>query len=137
MSCLVSKESIFFFSHSFGFFSLTILSEMRVPVVYHKPGACFPIVDNHIRVYAYETDDDGIVIHASIHTIHINEPLSTLRDKYAVKSNVYPHEIEMFYDDKELFDNDTCSQMQITYDPRYGRDREDEGFDETETPLIM
>ncbi|CAL2049636.1 hypothetical protein CAEBREN_00055 [Caenorhabditis brenneri] len=113
---------------------------MKVPVVVHKPGACFPIVDNNIRVYAYETNQDGVVVRASIHTIHINTPLSELRRKYAIKYNVYPQEIEMFYDDKEIFDNDTCRtvgiqheqivKMNITYDPVYGNNREDEGFEE-------
>ncbi|EFO89903.1 hypothetical protein GCK72_023821 [Caenorhabditis remanei] len=111
---------------------------MRVPVIYNKPGACFPIVDNHIRLYAYETDHTGKVVRASIHSIHYNAPLIKLREKYAAKYNIFPHEIDMFYDDKEVFDDDTCRaigiqheqivRMQVTFDTIYTKDRDDNDF---------
>ncbi|CAA91479.2 Rad60/SUMO-like domain-containing protein [Caenorhabditis elegans] len=111
---------------------------MRVPIIYRKPGACFPIVNNNIRVYAYEIDHLGKVIRASIMTIHYKAPLCELRDKYAAKYNIFPHEIDMFYDDKEVFDDDTCSEigieheqiirMHVTIDTLFTKNRDGESF---------
>ncbi|CAI2356631.1 unnamed protein product [Caenorhabditis sp. 36 PRJEB53466] len=112
---------------------------MRVPIVVYKPNKCFPIVDSHIKVYAYEIDHEGKVIRASLLTIHMNSPLKKLREKYACKRNIFPHEIDMFFDDKEVFDDDTCRsmgiqheqiiRMEVTFDTIYTKQEDEDDVD--------
>uniref|UniRef100_A0A8R1HNY1 Uncharacterized protein n=1 Tax=Caenorhabditis japonica TaxID=281687 RepID=A0A8R1HNY1_CAEJA len=103
---------------------------MRYPAI--KQGRCFTATNNYIKVFAYETNDYGKVTTASVFTVHVTEPLVRLRDKYAAKLNIFPHEIElenhrfidesifclysMFYENKEVFDDDTCSDMGIEHE---------------------
>ncbi|CAO4383888.1 unnamed protein product [Caenorhabditis nigoni] len=100
---------------------LTKMSTTRV-----VPNAGPSSVNENIKVYAYETDFAGKVVKASYYTINSHAPLSKLRDMYAERYNIFPHEIDMFFDDKEVFDDDTCCKiglrhrqiirMQVTFD---------------------